>query len=79
MTPFKTQITRLKPKLVFYRNYKHFEDSRFLEDINSTEFSLETDDPNENHNFITEKLFDVVNRHAPLNKKTFNQALFMTK
>ena len=29
-TFFKTQITLLKPKIVFYRNYKHFEDSIFL-------------------------------------------------
>ena len=26
LTLFKAQITRLKPKIVFYRNYKHFED-----------------------------------------------------
>ena len=80
-TFFKTQITRLKPKIVFYRNYKHFEDSRFLEDLNSTDFSLNTDDPNENYNFITDKFLNVVNRHAPLKKKTLrgNQAPFLTK
>ena len=32
----KTQIIPLKPKIVFYRHYKHLEDSRFLEDLNST-------------------------------------------
>ena len=47
LTFFKTQITRLRPTIVFYRSYKHFEDSRFLEDLNSTDFSLNTDDPNE--------------------------------
>ena len=80
-TFFKTQITRLKPKIVFYRNYKHFEDSRFLEDLNSTDFSLNTDDPNENYNFITDKFLNVVNRHAPLKKKTLrgNKAPFLLK
>ena len=62
----KTQITRLKPKIVFYQNYKHFEDSRFLEDLKSTDFSLNIDDPNENCNFITDKFFNVVNKRAPL-------------
>ena len=69
-TFFKTQITRLKPKIVFYRNYKHFEGNRFLEDVNSPDFSLNTDDPNENYNFISDKFLKVVNRHAPLKKKT---------
>ena len=48
MTFFKTEITRLKPKIVFYRNYKHFEDNRVLENLNNTDFSLHTDDPNKN-------------------------------
>ena len=80
MTFFKTHITRLKPKIVFYRNYKHFEDSRFLEDLNSADVSLNTDDPNENYNFITDKFSNVVNKHAPLKKKTLrgNQAQFLT-
>ena len=37
---FKTQITCLMPKIVFYENYKHFEDSRFLENLNGTDFHL---------------------------------------
>ena len=79
-TFFKTQITRLKQKIVFYRKYKHFEDSRFLEDLNSTDFSPNRDDPNELH-FITDKFLDVANRHAPLKRKTLsgNQAPFMSK
>ena len=31
LTFFKTQSTHLKPIIVLLRNYKHFEDSRFLE------------------------------------------------
>ena len=81
MTFFKTQITFQKPKIVFYRNFKHFEDSGFLEDLNNTDVLLNTDDPNENCNFITDKFLNVVNRHAPLKKKTLrgNQAPFLTK
>ena len=78
---FKTQITHLKSKIAFYRNYKHFEDRKFLEDLNSTDFSLNTDDPNENYNFITDKFLKVVNRHAPLKKKILrgNHAPLLTK
>ena len=81
LTFFKTQITLLKPKIVFYWNYKHVKDIRFLEDLNSTDFSLNKDDPNENSNFINDKFLNVINRHAPLNKKTLrgNQATFLTK
>ena len=69
------------PKIVFYRNYKHFEYSRFLENLNRTDFSLDTGDPNKNYNFITNKFLNVVNRHAPLKTKTLrgNQAPFLNK
>ena len=56
LTFFKTQITRLKPKIVYHRNYKHFQDISFLEDLNSTDFPLNTDDPKENFHFITDKI-----------------------
>ena len=74
LTFFKTQITGLKPKIVFYRNYKHFEDSRVLKD-------RKKNDPNENYNFITEEFVDVVYRHALLKNQTLrgNQAPYTTK
>ena len=80
-TFLETQITCLKPKIVFHRNYKHFEDSRFPEDLNSTDLLLNTDDPNENYNLITDKFLNVVNRNAPLKKKMLrgNQAPFLIK
>ena len=62
LTFFRTQITRSKPKIVSYRNYKHFEESRFLGNLKSSDFSLKPDDPNENFNIITEKFLDVANR-----------------
>ena len=61
-TFFKTLITLLKQKIVYYRNYKHFEDSIFLEDLISTDFSLNRDGPNENYSFVTGKFLHIINR-----------------
>ena len=58
-----------KPRVVFHCIYKHCEDSRFLEDLNSTELLLKTDDPNKNYSFIAKKFLNVVNRQAPLKKE----------
>ena len=55
LTFFKTQITQKK---VSYSNYKEWEESRFLEDLKSTELSLKTGDPKENYNFITAKFLE---------------------
>ena len=79
-TFFKTQITCLKTKIVFYCNNKHFEDRRFLEDF-SQNFHLKQMTRKKIYNFITEKFLDAVNRHALLTKKMLrgNQAPFMNK
>ena len=61
-TFFKTLITLLKQKIVYYRNYKHFEDSIFLEDLISTDFSLNRDGPNESYSFVTGKFLHIINR-----------------
>ena len=55
--------------------------TRFLEDLNGTDFSLNIDEPNKNYNFITHKFLNVVNRHATLEKKTLrgNEDPFLTR
>ena len=35
---FKSHYTRLKPKIMKYRNYKNFEERAFLEDLEKTDF-----------------------------------------
>ena len=67
---FKSSFERLKPKIVYNRNYKKFNDANFLKDVKNCDFSLRTDDPYENYDFLTNTLINIVNRHAPL-KKTF--------
>ena len=80
-TFFKSCYDRLKPKIVYYRNYKKFNEANFLNDVKNCDFSLKTDDPNENYDFLTDTFINIVNNHAPLKKKFIrgNQAPFMTR
>ena len=80
-TFFRRNYIRLKPKTVHYRNYKYFDDSKFKEELSGIDFELKSDDPNENYDFIINTFSKVVNKHAPLKKKTIrgNQAPFMNK
>ena len=48
---FKSCYDRLKPKIVYYRNYKKFNEANFLNDVKNCDFSLKTDDPNETTTF----------------------------
>ena len=68
-TFFKSHYSRLKTKIVYYRNSKTFNNSNFLKDLNNNTLFLDSDDPNENCNFLTTKFQEAVNRHAPLKKK----------
>ena len=68
-TFFKSHYSRLKPKIVYYRNYKNFNNSNFLKDLSNNTLFLDSHDPNESYNFLTTKFQEPVNRHAPLKKK----------
>ena len=50
--------TRASPKYpaiycLYHRNYKNFNKSKFIEDLINTDFSLQSEDPNENFSFLT--------------------------
>ena len=47
-TFFKSHYSRLKPKIVYYRNYKNFNNSNFLKDLSNNTLFLYSHDPNEN-------------------------------
>ena len=80
-TFFKSHFSRLSPKAIYYRNYKNFDESKFIEDLIYTDFSLQSDDPNENYSFLTREFSKIVEKHAPLRKKFIrgNHAPFMNK
>ena len=80
-TFLRSQFCRLKPKKIYYGNFKNFNEENFLEEAKNTDFGLNSDDPNENYELITNVFSNTVEKHAPLKKKFLrgNQAPFMTK
>ena len=68
---------------MYYRNYKNFDESFFLDDLEKTTFLTNSNCPNENYQHLTENflLVVVVEKHAPLKKKIVrvNQAPFVNR
>ena len=50
-------VSRLKPKNVFFRNYKNFDETKFLSDLKNTHFSFTSAGPNENYLFLTNSFY----------------------
>ena len=57
-TFLKSCYDRLKPKIVYYRNYKKFNEAHFSK-------CLKTEDPNGNCDFLTNTSINIVNNHVP--------------
>ena len=80
-TFFKTDFSRLRPKVLSYRNYKNFIESKFLNDLNKTIISFDNENPNQNYHVLSNRFLEVVNVHAPLKTKIVrgNDASFVDK
>ena len=80
-TFFKSHYSKLKPKAIHYRNYKNFDVSLFLNDLEKTTLLTNSNCPNENYQHLTENFISVVEKHAPLKKKIIrgNQAPFVNR
>ena len=74
-------VSRLKTKIIFFRNYKRFDTTKFLSDLKNTNFSFTSADPNESYLFLTTSFSKIVEKHVPLKKKTLreNHAPFVSK
>ena len=77
----KSHFSRLKPKIIHYRNFKRLDEQKFFADVKNADFSFETDDPNENYSAFKNTFSLIVEKHAPLKKKIVrgNHAHFITK
>ena len=61
-------VSRLEPKLIFSRNYKKFDETKFLPDLKNTNVSFTSADPNENYIFLTNSFSKIVEKNVPLKK-----------
>ena len=65
----QSYISRLKPKTIYYRNYKNFDEEKFVKDVKAADFSFSNNDPNENYSVLSDTFSKLVDRHAPLKMK----------
>ena len=66
----RSHFSRLKPKIIHYRNFKTFDEQNYIADVKNADFSFETDDPNENYSALTNTFSLIVEKHAPLKKES---------
>ena len=48
-THMRSFFSRLKPKKIFFQNYKKFDETKFLSDLKNTNLFFTSADPNENY------------------------------
>ena len=80
-TLFEPKITRLKPRKIYYRNYKNFVRSSFLLDLKSTNLYSSSIDPDEKLYFSNESIFEGCEsaRSSEKNNLRGNHAPFVDK
>ena len=80
MTMFRAQIARLKPIIIKYRDYRHFDNEAFNFDLDEGLKEIDFDqESNDYHTFLS--IFQsTTEKHAPLKSKVLrgNDAPFMT-
>ena len=76
VTVFKTTFPKVPPKIIEYRDYKNFVQTDFHRELAE---KLRTEQGN--YANFEEKFLEVLNKHAPIKKKTVraNEKPFMTK
>ena len=62
-TFFKLHFSRLRPKVITYRNYKKFHEEKFLNDLKETniimnDIIMNEKDPDQNHQSLTKSFFN---------------------
>ena len=56
----QSYISRLKPKTIYYRNYKNFDEEKFVKDVKAADFSFSNNDPNENYSVLSDTFSKLV-------------------
>ena len=78
---FQIAISKARPKFIKYRNYKNFDKNYFLNDLNNINVRFDKENPSQYYDSLITSFLEVVNRHAPLKKKSIrgNHASFVNK
>ena len=78
-TVLKTEFVKAEPNIISYRNYTHFDEEEFNNDLYQQISS--TARINDSYKLFNDTLTEVLNRHAPLKQKLVraNNAPFMNK
>ena len=71
----ESYISGLKPKTIFYRNHKNFDEEKFVKDVKAANFSFSNNNPNENYSVLSGTFSKLVDRHAPLKKKKYKKEI----
>ena len=81
VTFLKAHLVRLKPKTIFYRSYKNFDESSFLADVKKANLTVNSNDPDKKYEHLVSIFKDIVENHAPLKQKIVrgNHAPFMNR
>ena len=65
-TFFKANFSSLRPKVLSCRNYKNFDEFKFLNDLDKAIITFDNRNPNQNYNVLSNRFLKVVNVHFPL-------------
>ena len=66
----KFQATKQSPRIIEYRDFKQFNETHFLFELQSSiNLNLEYWDPNDSFSIWKNTFLNIVNRHAPLKKR----------
>ena len=69
-TSLKVKLVRLKSKVITYRCYKKFNQTDFLTDVQKESFNCNEGNANENYNKLVNTFRKIVDKHAPMKRKT---------
>ena len=67
----KSRYTRLKLKIICYRNYKNFNEKLFARDLENSNLVVNSDDHHEDYVNLSETISKVVQKHALFKNKIF--------
>ena len=72
----KTKVPKSGQKIIFQRMFKKFDESKYYNEVNAIDWStvLEESDPNGALSVFYELLMPIIEKHAPLRKKTVKHA-----